>query len=191
MAGFEYNPLLPLNLQKRAKEVDPSQFATAEQGQLAESALQGITGTGDSYINISVLEPINNIQELEITANLIPIKDATSSSDGLASANNTRSYINSLIRKGLSATNTTDSNGIWRGPSAIWNQSSYRPYDVYAEIASGATYPYVDYILVAIPCLDITDRDRSHFFIYDVVNKIAVANMSVKVSMKGFDLSAY
>lgn len=112
MAGFEYNPLIPLNLQKRAKEVDPSLFATAEQGELADSALQTIAkGTDSNYITTTVTEKNDNKQSISSSLTLCTIESVQQGMDGIATAKNVRDAIDTVINYSfISGTKTAITN---------------------------------------------------------------------------------
>lgn len=113
MAGFEYNPLIPLNLQKRAREVDPSQFATAEQGALADSALQLITSTDSDYVSLEVGQKINNQQSVKVNASVQLLKYASSNRHDLADAYDVVHTIERLFFYSSSENSSTDANGLF------------------------------------------------------------------------------
>jgi hypothetical protein len=113
MAGYEYNPLMPLNLQKRAKEVDPSQFATAEQGELADSALQQITSTNSDYVSLEIGQKVNNTQDINVNASVSLLKYASSNRHDLADAYDVVHTIEQLFFHSSSSNSSTDANGLF------------------------------------------------------------------------------
>ena len=78
---------------------DPSDFATAAQGQKADSALQSISkGTDGDYITTTVTaKDANNQQKVSASLKIQDINTASESMKGLLEAWNTRNYIDTQI----------------------------------------------------------------------------------------------
>lgn len=75
--------------------IDPTQFATAEQGVKADTALQGIThGTDGNYVTSNIgAKDANNEQSVSVSLKLQPISTAGSGAKGLAEASDVKEYI--------------------------------------------------------------------------------------------------
>ena len=77
--------------------LDPTDFATADQGAKADTALQGIThGTDGNYVTSTIgAKDANNEQSVSVSLTLQPIATAGSGAKGVAEASDVKDYIGS------------------------------------------------------------------------------------------------
>lgn len=75
-----------------------SNYATAAQGKKADSALQSITkGTDGSYVTTTVGAKSNNSQTIATSVTVQAISSASSTTKGLAEANDVKTYVDALF----------------------------------------------------------------------------------------------
>ena len=73
-------------------------YATAAQGTKADNALQSVSkGTDGTYVITTVSNKANNTQTIGVSVTTKTVADATSTSNGLATAYDTKSYVDNLF----------------------------------------------------------------------------------------------
>lgn len=79
-------------------------YATAAQGAKADTALQSVSATGDSYVSASFAAKAGNAQALTVTSTVQAVASASTTAKGLAEASDVKNYVDSHVASTMSWT---------------------------------------------------------------------------------------
>lgn len=82
---------------KSAAFTESSAYATKAQGDKADTAIQHVTGTGDTYVSVVGESKSEGIQILKASANIQSVSSAVSAKQGLADAYDVKAYVDSQV----------------------------------------------------------------------------------------------
>jgi len=114
-------------------------FATAAQGEKADSALQTVSATGDTYIDLSFGDKTNNTQALGAAVKIGDVSTATADASGLATAYAVQTYVDNK---------TADLSGAMHFRSVISSSGSTVIDQINSYYTSSGTTPEVGDVFV-------------------------------------------